>query len=464
MFSLAKMLTDHDNLRLFGKGAFFTRTFSDTPPISQSCPSCLKLLYFFYQNLNSYFKSNFHNRLSMLIKFLKINIILYKILDNLKFFFADWLGLKKLINFTKKKKALVFFAESSSDWTYLNPVANYLEEMGFVIARVTSDRNDIVLLLKNSFYIGYKSARTIFFRIINVDIFVMTLTDLDSFYLKRSKYPVKYFYIFHSIASMHRVYRKNALDAYDVIFCVGPHHISEIRKTELFYGLKPKVLVEHGYGRLDTLIHDLSSTSVKPQPQFFNNKDNIRILVAPTWGESSLISHNLLIPIINTLLDAQFEVVLRLHPMVIRDQSDTALNIINLFSNHPNFIFDSNISSTHSLISSDTLISEWSGAALEYSFALERPVIFIDTPPKTFNPDYAKIELPCLEEEIRSKLGLIVSPNSFDELPNKIIALIRDRDLWRVQIQKLRQESIYHVGSSGEVGAKYIAEWLEKNT
>ena len=37
------------------------------------------------------------------------------------------------------------------------------------------------------------------------------------------------------------------------------------------------------------------------------------------------------------------------------------------------------------------MISEWAGAAIEYAFSRERPVIFIDTQPKINNLHWKKI-------------------------------------------------------------------------
>ena len=54
--------------------------------------------------------------------------------------------------------------------------------------------------------------------------------------------------------SIHSYLRKGAIDSYDTIFCVGKHHVNEILETEKIYNLKPKKLVEYGFGRLDTLL------------------------------------------------------------------------------------------------------------------------------------------------------------------------------------------------------------------
>jgi hypothetical protein len=369
--------------------------------------------------------------------------------------FPDWMGLHTFYKTSRSLRSVVFYAESSSDWAWLGQVADCLENSGQVVARVTSDELDPVLKLNNSFYIGSGSARTIFFRAVDADIFVMTLTDLNLFYLKRSKFPVHYIYLFHSIASMHRVYRQHALDFYDTIFCVGPHHLKEIRKTETIYGLKPKVLVEYGYARLDTLI---KNNVVK---NYCGNA--IRILVAPTWGSSSLISNNLLNPILFKLIDANFKVVLRLHPMVKRDSPKVVKAIISQFSQYENFRFDPDTCATNSLLDSDVMISEWSGAALEYAFALERPVIFIDTQPKVFNFEYHQLGLPCFEEAIRTEIGVVVPLDSIGQLPEIVLELKDNSQHIVDRIRELKSTSIYNIGSSAQIGSNYISEWLMSN-
>ena len=109
------------------------------------------------------------------------------------------------------------------------------------------------------------------------------------------------------------------------------------------------------------------------------------------------------------------------------------------------------------------MISEWSGAPLDYAFARLRPVIFIDTPPKIHNPEYGLLGLPCLEEEIRTKIGRVVSPDQCETLPGLVRELTAQAQAWTEKIRAVRQESVYYVGSSGEAGAQAILKRLPGN-
>lgn len=82
---------------------------------------------------------------------------------------------------------------------------------------------------------------------------IMTMPGLNQFHIKRSINKVCHIYVFHAILSTHMIYRKGSFDCYDTIFCVGPHHIEEIRKMEQLENLKPKELIEAGYPWLETI-------------------------------------------------------------------------------------------------------------------------------------------------------------------------------------------------------------------
>ena len=136
------------------------------------------------------------------------------------------------------------------------------------ICYVTSSKTDPVLNSDNdkilSFYIGDGITRTNFFINLKADILVMTMPDLETFHIKRSKvHNVHYVYVFHSIVSTHMIYEKNAFDSFDTIFCVGKHHINEIHKNEKKYNLPTKKLIEFGYGKLDQLIDEANNKKIK---------------------------------------------------------------------------------------------------------------------------------------------------------------------------------------------------------
>ena len=376
------------------------------------------------------------------------------------YFYNFYKACQNLIKFkklSKNDKQIVFYAETSADWVWLDLIIEHLSKLNKKVIRITSDPNDDYNSLKNVFYIGYGSPRTILFNTLDVKIFVMTLADLNSYYLKKSIHPVNYFYIFHSIMSTHRVYNEHAFDAYDTIFCTGNHQILEIRKTEKIYGLPKKNLEQHGYARLDSLIN--AKRNFKKLST--NKKKSISVLIAPSWGVGSLVNNNL-DKIIQILIESNINVTLRLHPMTKRHYPNLSNQINKKYQSSGKFNFDSNIASVTSLVNADTMISEWSGSAFEYAFAMEKPVIFIDTDPKIHNPNWQKIQIPCFEEYTRSKVGKIISQNDLDKIPEVINQFLKHKEKWSSIISKLREQTVFNIGQSGKIGAELICKSLDK--
>ena len=368
-----------------------------------------------------------------------------------------WAGLQDFNRLSRAERHIVFYAETAADWAHLEPVVQSLERQHHPVARICSDIEDPALRRPHSFYVGFGAPRTVLFRTLQASAFVMTLSDLDTFHLKRSVHPVHYFYVFHSIASTHRVYQPHAFDAYDTVLCVGPHHEKEIRRTEEVYDLKTKRLHRHGYGRLDTLIRDMEKAG---NPASCPPDAPLRVLVAPTWGESSLVHHGLE-SLVDILLSARFQVTLRFHPMTRRHFPRLARELEIRFSSTGLLSIDPHIHATESLLNADIMISEWSGSPLEYAFARLRPVLFIDTPPKINNPEHARLSLPYLEDDIRGKIGRIVSPAQMSEVPAVVRDLVAHATEWADRILAVRQETVFNVGTSGEAGAQAILDYLK---
>ena len=200
-----------------------------------------------------------------------------------------WKELHRFQSLDEKKRSIVFYAENKASMNHFKGLIFELSEnMNLNICYVTSVKDDFMLSVKQqnleSFYIGEGAARTKFFLTLNTKILIMDMPDLEKFHIKRSKvYPVHYIYIFHSMFSIHSYLREGALDHYDTIFCVGPHHVNEIKETEKFYNLKPKELISYGFPRLDTLIKEKENL-----PKEFLKSKNL-ILIAPSYGENNLL-------------------------------------------------------------------------------------------------------------------------------------------------------------------------------
>ena len=119
---------------------------------------------------------------------------------------------------------------------------------------------------------------------------------------------------------------------------------------------------------------------------------------------------------------------------------------------------------SRSLHEAEVLITDWSGIALEYAFATERPVLFIDVPPKINNPRYAELGIVPLEVRLRSVIGETIAPEALRTAPEMARSLIQNRAAYRERILNARQESTFHLSRSGEVGARVILDLLHESS
>lgn len=382
-----------------------------------------------------------------------------KLLYNIGNFLNAFRSYRTFKKLNKNRPNIVFFSEMLSDHMHFRGIIDkLLSEHNQQLIYLASSEKDKLLEeyhpnLK-SFYIGEGLIRTIIFKTINTKLFIMTMPDLETFYLKRSLLPVHYVYIFHSLVSTFMIYRHKAFDAYNTIFTAGRYHEEEIRYTEAKYNLRKKQLVPHGYSRLDQIYHDLNEK--KNQIKVIENQ----ILIAPTWGKNS-ISNVCVVPLITILLNAGVKVVYRPHPMTIKYEAGTLDKLKEKFINNTNFSFDTATPDTTLFLESNMMISDWSGVAFEFAYGLERPVLFIDVPKKINNEKFLDYDLIPVEERLRSEIGEIVKLDELEKIPEIIKRLLLDQGLVRQKIIQARTKYIYNLGKSDEVAANKLLSLLE---
>ncbi len=356
---------------------------------------------------------------------------------------------------------IVFYAEGPESWPHFEPIlAELTGSLGRRLAYVTSSPSDPVLKRTDpnldTFCVGAGVLWITFFQTLRNALIVMTMPDLETFHIKRSRFPhVHYAYVFHSMVSTHMTYRKGAFDHFDTLLCVGPHHLAEIRATEKLHGLKAKELLEHGYGRLDAILRDNAGRTPPPRT------GPLRVLLAPSWGANGVLE-TMGVPVIEALLQAGFDLTVRPHPQTPRLKPKLIAGFKHRFGGRKNFVLEESVVSRQSLLDSHVMISDWSGAALEYAFGLEKPVVFIDLPRKVNNPEYEKLPMPPLEVSIREKLGAVVARDDFPGLCRAVERLAAAGDTYRDTLRALRSETIFNLGQSGVVGAKALVQLFER--
>ena len=321
----------------------------------------------------------------------------------------DLRNVMRFMQLPKEHRRLVFYSEGKNYWPHLKDlVEEAIASLGVPVCYISSDADDPGLAIEHphyhSFEIDEGYVRNWLFENIETDIMAMTMPDLDSYQLKSSKHDVHYFYIQHCLLSLQMVYRTGAFNSFDTICCAGPHHIEEMRAIEEHAGLEPKNLVNYGYALLWSIIAE-----AKKRPKIEKPADApLHVLLAPSWGPKATIESGVGVQIVDQLMEKGYQVTLRPHPQTIKLTKGKVDEIVKKHQKNPLFSYEASVDGQESLHSSDIMICDWSGVALDYAFGLNKPVLFVDVPRKVNNPGYKEIDLEPFEVTIREKIGKVV--------------------------------------------------------
>jgi YidC/Oxa1 family membrane protein insertase len=212
---------------------------------------------------------------------------------------------------------------------------------------------------------------------------------------------------------MTTVYGDDAFDTYTHFFACGPHHVQEVKAIN-------------------------------------------QARLAPSWHPTNLLKLHAE-TICKAVLSLNYDLIVRPHPHLYERDAET-MNVLRRIEaaakgqmqiEDPHEQFDS-------FWSADLMISDWSGVALEYAFATEQPVIFIDAPRKAASVDLLNLNLPAVEDTLRSKVGVIVkSVDDLDAGVQEIFATPAGE--WRERIRSVRDQYIFNFESSSKEGARILS-------
>ena len=333
-----------------------------------------------------------------------------------------------------------------------------------MIHYLTNDPDDGVFNLNHERLIPYYATQgrtiTLFLRL-NTKMFITTVPDLQLFHMKRSvvKEDIEYVHIIHNLFSTHMTVREKAYDYFDTIFCVGPHHVDEIRARVKYANLAPKKMIASGYGLYDQLVdaYRANDSMVNDKPQ---------ILIAPSWHVDNILE-TCIDEMLDSLLGRDNIIIIRPHihfvSMFPRRMEELEM-AYREYIDSGELTFDLDFSENKYIFTSDLLITDWSGVALEFSYCSLRPCVFINTPMKVLNPNYKNYNVEVLNITLRDKVGVSVDTDKLATLGDVVDKLLSEKEAYKGKIEEIVSKYLYHPNRSGEAGAKYIMSRLEEST
>lgn len=357
-------------------------------------------------------------------------------------FFSEYKGLNKLL---QQKRSVVFYAENKYYFQYFKRLIIDLLENKVKVHYITSDSSD-PLLSSNTpglqvIYVKWMLGH--FFSRISADVMILTMPDLGNFLFKRTSLVGKYIYMFHAAVSTHQQYRKESFFNYDAIFCAGEYQVNEISMAEKLYALNQKDLIPYGYPLIDELTNQKKG-NVEPV-----------ILVAPSWFEGCIFNVCIKELLIQLSL-YHYKVIIRSHPEFEKRRKSDFKLIRKLLKKYPRMLMDDETDVMKTLSGTDILITDRSGIAFEFALGYHKPVLFIDTVLKQANPHWNEIGLDPVENSLRSELGISISPDSLELLPQKISELKIMSIMFPEKMKNLKKKYFFNSDTSYNAGLNYI--------
>ena len=367
------------------------------------------------------------------------------------------------VNF-KKKRNIVFYSEGGHYWSTFKSVIEELLSQGVECSYYSSDKNDEGLKYESSkletMFIGNGQYSQMSLNYLKAKILVMTTPQLDVLHLKKSK-DVDYFvHLIHSPIDVFK-YRPFSFDFFDCIMCSGYYQIDHLRMIEKERNLKSKNLLETGLVYFDELL------KTKQEMNSLNDGKNDQkiILVAPTWGRSSLLNiagFNS----IKILIDAGFEVILRPHPQSYISDLKLIKEIELKCNKSDQVSIDNNPSAQESMEKAHLMISDVSGIIFDFTFVYEKPVVTF----KSLLDQDSLLEINKInkekadktkiwEIENKSKISTEINVSDINNLP-EIIKETLQKD-FQSSIKKLRSASVFNYGYAGKVASSQLQTILK---
>ena len=376
---------------------------------------------------------------------------------------ADYKAFFKVAN-----KHIVFYSESSGFYKYFeNIIAELLRCTNIVIHYVTSDPDDQIFALAQTqprirpYYIGEKKLITLFIRM-DADIVVMTVPDLETYHLKRSRArrDVEYVYVFHGMFTGLSTLRAGALDHFDTLLTPAPGFEDEMRAWNRQHDLPDQRMVPCGYGVIDNMAAQYERMEKTENPVK-------RVLIAPSWQPDNVMElslHDLAEP----LLAAGWDVTVRPHPQYLRRFPGKMEALIESCRDYDGerFRFQMGFSSNETVFASDLLVTDWSNIGYEFALATKKPVLFVNTPRKMVNDEWTEEDIRkySTDAAIRDIIGAALEPAQVREKAAETAAmLLEKRGEYAQVIENVRRTRLYHFGESGKYGAQYLIDRMVEN-
>lgn len=347
------------------------------------------------------------------------------------------------------------FSDSKRYWNVFEPICDEFEERETEIIYMTCSEDDPALSKDYKYvkaeFIGEGNKAFAKLNSLKADILLSTTPSLDVFYWKRSKDVKWYVHIPHACDDLTK-YRMFGIDYYDAILCSGNYQIDEIRKLEALRNLPEKEMVNTGLTYLDTMRARLEKTG--RQSTAGKAKKDINVLLAPSWGPSSIFNRYGG-AMIDSLLETDYHIIIRPHPQSFTSEKEMIEGLMARYPESDRLEWNRDNDNFDVLNRSDILISDFSGVVYDFCLVFDKPVIYADV-----SFDDSPYDACWLDEKPWSlstlpKIGTQLTKDNIGNIGQVIDNCINDERFQKAR-DAARDEAWVCMGESAERVADYL--------
>jgi len=313
---------------------------------------------------------------------------------------------------------IVFYAEVFSDLLQYKEIIEHLgSEKKNTICIICSDPSLAKWMKKNSLnhlYVPRFLIPAILSKI-RCKVFVSSSPYLGELQMGKLRRGCISIYLFHSLNSIFKTYRKDALKGFDIVLLPGEAHEKEF---ELLYdSSERKKAVIAGYP-----LFDFWTKKFRELPLVKKNK----ILFAPTWGKKSLFTHERdFIESLEAILSIGYEIDVRPHPMTLIKGAErrSFKRIKNYFKGATNIQWIEDLMNYDCIFNASLLVTDQSSISMEFTLATLRPSIFLLGFEKVKNDAWESLRYQPLEKDFQENIGFTLALSNLHKEMGQILCI-----------------------------------------
>lgn len=355
---------------------------------------------------------------------------------------------------------LCIFSDDKRYWNVFEPVCAELARRNISVKYLTASPDDPALSCTyDNFspeFIGEGNKAFAKLNFLKARILLSTTPGLDVYQWKRSKDVKYYLHMLHACDGV-TAYRMFGLDYYDGVLLSGKYQENDLRALEHLRNLKEKEIEYIGIPYMDKMkdrINTASSDNSK-----LNNDGKI-ILLAPSWGPSSILN-KYGAKFIQSLIDTGYHIIVRPHPQSFSSEKDLMDRLMSQFPVSDKFEWNRDNDNFNVLNKADVLISDFSAVTYDFALVYDKPIIYADTEFDKSPYDAWWLDTPFWTFTALPRIGMKLSEENLENVKDMIDEVLFDPK-YADGRDEVRCETWCHPGEGAVRAADFIERKLKE--